>query len=108
MCLIRVRAVKELSLELAVVLPRLKEAILVHGCFCHRCSHCALPLPRSHRDFWRREFSRNVIRDRRKTGALRREGWRVWRYWECRLKRDAARIGRSIEARLASRGAGRV
>src|SRR5438477_12759213 len=56
---------------------RQKVAIFVHGCFWHRCPKCALPLPKSNREFWKKKFRRNRARDRRKARLLINEGWKV-------------------------------
>ena len=68
--------------------PGRKVAIFVNGCFWHRCPHCNLPLPKSHTDFWKRKFDRNVERDRRKTEELESLGWTVVTVWECEIKKD--------------------
>lgn len=68
-----------------IVLPRLKVAILVHGCFWHRHPRCRFAYePKSNRRFWQKKFLENVERDRRQVAALRRAGWRVLTVWECK------------------------
>ena len=37
-------------------------------------------------DFWRNKIEQNRSRDRRNTARLRREGWKVLRIWEHRIK----------------------
>ncbi len=37
-------------------------------------------------DFWRNKIEQNRRRDRRNTARLRREGWKVLRIWEHRIK----------------------
>jgi DNA mismatch endonuclease, patch repair protein len=69
-----------------------KVAIFVHGCFWHRCPKCSLPLPKSNREFWKKKFRRNRARDRRKTRALKSEGWKVFEFWECEIASEGNHI----------------
>ena len=86
-----------------LVLPRLRTAIFVHGCFCHRhrgCRHATTPTAR--RRFWLTKFERNVERDRRAAASLRRLGWSVITVWECQLRhpeRVRSRLARLLAAR---------
>lgn len=54
--------------------PGKKIAIFVNGCFWHRCPKCNPSMPKSHKDFWKEKFKRNVKRDRIKVKALERLG----------------------------------
>lgn len=80
-----------------IAYPGRKIAIFVNGCFWHRCPHCNLPLPKSHTEFWREKFERNVARDEEKTRALEALGWTVITIWECELKNPEA-----VKRRLSS------
>ena len=86
-----------------LVLPRLRTAIFVHGCFWHRHSGCRFAtMPSTRLRFWKEKFDRNVHRDRRSAAALRRLGWSVITVWECELRhpeRTRARLGRLLAAR---------
>lgn len=57
------------------------------------------------RKFWVAKIARNVVRDRRQVGILRRNGWSVLRLWEKDVLRDplasAAVIGRRLRRRRA-------
>ncbi|MCD8207312.1 MAG: very short patch repair endonuclease, partial [Bacteroidales bacterium] len=68
--------------------PGRKIAILVNGCFWHRCPYCNLPLPKDNREFWEKKFADNVERDRRMVEGLEDDGWSVFTVWECQLKKD--------------------
>lgn len=72
-------------------------AIFLHGCFWHRCPTCRLPLPKTHKAFWREKFQRNVERDNRKLRELRRLGWRVLVVWECRLASNPESVVKRIK-----------
>jgi DNA mismatch endonuclease, patch repair protein len=86
-----------------IAFPKNQLAVFVHGCFWHRCPHCALPLPRTHTEFWAAKFARNRVRDARKARALRREGWSVVTIWECQIRDKPARIAVRITRGLHNR-----
>lgn len=65
-----------------------KIAIFVNGCFWHRCPHCALALPKTNTDFWRKKFERNILRDELKIGRLKSAGWKVITLWECEINSE--------------------
>jgi DNA mismatch endonuclease (patch repair protein) len=68
------------------VFPKEKTAIFVDGCFWHGCpKHASMPV--NNRPFWEKKLSRNKLRDRLVTRALRARGWRVLRIWEHELHR---------------------
>jgi len=64
-----------------IVLPVRGVAVFVHGCFWHGCPW-HFREPRHNRKWWREKIVRNKARDKRKTAALRRLGWRVMTVWE--------------------------
>jgi DNA mismatch endonuclease (patch repair protein) len=68
--------------------PRRRIAVFVDGCFWHGCT-CKY-LPRTNSAFWRRKIQTNQARDRRITRALRREGWKVVRIRECRVRNHSS------------------
>ena len=70
-----------------ICFPGRRVAIFVHGCFWHRCPHCAPSRPKTHPEFWEAKFARNRARDERDSALLVSAGWTVIVVWECRLKR---------------------
>jgi DNA mismatch endonuclease, patch repair protein len=73
--------------------PSRKVAVFVDGCFWHGCSKCKYP-PRSNVSFWVNKIETNKRRDRRVATELRRQGWSVYRVYECAVqaKRTLNRI----------------
>jgi DNA mismatch endonuclease (patch repair protein) len=70
-----------------IVLPAHESVILVHGCFWHRHDGCRdASMPNTRIDFWKKKFTENVLRDCKKTAALRALGWNVLIVWECELR----------------------
>lgn len=70
-----------------IVLPGRGIAIFVNGCFWHghRCK--TGKMPKSRTDYWGPKIEANKLRDRRKSAALRRLGWRVLVVHECELRK---------------------
>ncbi len=70
-----------------IVLPRLKTAVFVHGCFWHRHEGCKLSTnPKTRVEFWQGKFDANVARDRGNEEALSGLGWKVVTIWECQTR----------------------
>lgn len=87
-----------------IVLPKYNAVIFVHGCFWH-AHHCQKGrIPGTNPTFWQEKFQNNVKRDARVTRALRKDGWRVFKIWECELRTPAlsdksiARVARLLRA----------
>lgn len=69
-----------------LVLPKLRVAIFVNGCFWHQHEGCPkATIPQSNVDFWQRKLSQNVMRDSRNQQALKDLGWHPMVVWECQL-----------------------
>lgn len=85
-----------------IVLPRMRLALFVHGCFWHRHPGCKrATTPKSRRDFWETKLTGNVERDRRNDGELRTLGWAVAVIWECET-REVLTLGRRLHEILSS------
>lgn len=77
---------KDLPGKPDIVLPRLRKAIEVRGCFWHQhpdpsCWRSRLPKTRS--EFWVPKLEGNVTRDHVNEAALRELGWDLLVIWEC-------------------------
>lgn len=64
-----------------VVFDGQKVAVFVDGCFWHGCKRC-YRRPKSNRAYWDAKVRHNASRDKRQSATLRRDGWRVVRFWE--------------------------
>jgi DNA mismatch endonuclease Vsr len=82
-----------------IVLPSLRIAIFVHGCYWHGHSCQKGRIPKTNGLFWEEKFSTNKARDRRNRAQLRRDGWKVVVVWECSLSTIPKRA-RSLEKLL--------
>lgn len=71
------------------VFPEARVAVFIDGCFWHKCPLCYDGhVPQQNESYWGAKLDRNVRRDRKVSRFLRRAGWRVFRFRECRLSRS--------------------
>jgi DNA mismatch endonuclease (patch repair protein) len=73
--------------------------IFVDGCFWHKCPRCYRE-PKTEKNFWIKKIESNVKRDRVVNKELEREGYRVVRFWEHEIERDADSCVRFIKKLL--------
>jgi len=71
-----------------ITYPKRKIAIFVNGCYWHRCPHCKPPIPKTNTRFWEEKFKNNRIRDKKKIAILKEKCWKVFVFWECKIKED--------------------
>lgn len=79
------RNVRTLPGEPDFLIPSLRLAVFVDGCFYHSCPHHGHH-PKSNRKYWIPKLARNLVRDKVNRRALREMGFAVWRIWEHSLK----------------------
>ena len=78
---------KKLSGKPDIVLPKLRTAIFVHGCFWHGHENCRyFVVPKTRTKFWLKKIEGNKQRDLEKFSQLKNEGWKVLTIFECELK----------------------
>ncbi len=83
-----------------IVLPRHRVVVLVHGCFWHLHKGCRFSqIPQTNAAFWHAKLTKNALRDRRVSAALRRSGWHVLTVWECATRGNNSGI--RLEKNLA-------
>jgi DNA mismatch endonuclease, patch repair protein len=77
-----------------IVMPRLKKAVFVNGCFWHghRCLRGRRPT--SNKRFWNKKLDLNKQRDAKFNRQLRGLGWKILVVWECELKNADKLINR--------------
>lgn len=77
------------------VFPREKIVVFVDGCFWHSCPKHGT-IPKSNRDFWLKKLKSNKKRDGKTTRILKKEGWKVFRFWEHSVKKNPDRCAKKI------------
>jgi DNA mismatch endonuclease (patch repair protein) len=89
-----------------IVFPGRRTVLFVHGCFWHRCPHCAVGKQevRSNLGYWLPKLERNQARDARVQAELGAAGWRVLIIWECQIadKRILSKIVSSVKLRATN------
>ena len=84
-----------------IVLPKYHTVVFVHGCFWHQHPGCIEAVrPKTNMKYWEAKLDGNVIRDRRNRKTLRKQGWSVFRIWECQIEKDPIIIGMRIAKAL--------
>lgn len=68
-----------------IVVPSIKLAVFVDGCFWHGCPEHG-KMPKSRKGYWTSKIVGNLVRDEQNTVSLEEAGWTVWRVWEHDLK----------------------
>jgi DNA mismatch endonuclease (patch repair protein) len=67
-----------------IVMHNRRKIIEVRGCFWHQHKGCQFAYkPKSHTQFWRKKFRRNVERDHENENKLKDLGYRLLVVWEC-------------------------
>lgn len=78
---------KKLSGKPDIVLPKLRTAIFVHGCFWHGHENCRYyVVPKTRTKFWLKKIEGNKQRDDENFLRLKNESWKVFSIFECELK----------------------
>ena len=68
------------------VFPKSSLVVFVDGCFWHGHS-CLKPRDSLKKGFWKEKIERNQERDKLVNKALRKDGWKVIRVWECEIEK---------------------
>lgn len=92
-----------------IVVPSLRLAVFVHGCFWHSCPNHGR-IPKTREEFWLPKLVANVRRDYSVARMLRRGGWAVWTVWEHdltagRVNATSRRLTAAVRRLSLARGA---
>jgi len=85
-----------------IVYSRWKVAVFVDGGFWH--GHPDVFQFGAKGEYWDNKIRRNQDRDRRVTEQLTAEGWRVLRFWDIDVARDATAVVLAVARALCDRG----
>lgn len=69
------------------VFPRQKIAVFADGCFWHG-HNCRNVTPKDNSLYWENKIRRNKKRDREVSNSLTQKGWRVFRVFECKIRKE--------------------
>lgn len=80
--------VKNLPGKPDIVLRRYNTVIFVHGCFWHLHKGCRDgTIPKTRKQYWQTKLLKNKKRDIQHMRELRKQGWKVIRFWECEIEK---------------------
>lgn len=82
---------KEITGTPDFVFEKKRLAIFVDGCFWHGCPKC-YRRPKSKRKFWDTKVAENQARDQRVNRKLKKDGWDVFRLFECEIRENIPTI----------------
>lgn len=82
-----------------IVFTKNKLAIFIDGCFWHKCPRCYI-VPKNNKKFWKKKINGNVKRDKQVNQILKKEGWKVIRFWEHDVKSDLEKCYKKISKKL--------
>lgn len=71
-------------------LKKLKIAIFIDSCFWHKCNR-HFREPKSNKSYWKPKIKRNVERAKEVNKELKKQGWKVIRFWEHEIKKNSTR-----------------
>ena len=86
-----------------IVFTKYKLAIFIDGCFWHKCPKCFIE-PENNKNFWKNKINSNVERDKKVNSVLKKDGWKVLRFWEHLLRKCPNRVYKRIIKELKIRG----
>src|SRR3989304_441094 len=86
-----------------IVFPRSKIAVFADGDFWHGRNY--EKEKRNYKKFWVDKISRNIERDIEVNKQLRREGWKVSRFWKTEILRNPDKCAQKVAKALNTRRA---
>jgi DNA mismatch endonuclease (patch repair protein) len=76
-----------------------KVAVFVDGCFWHGCPSCYKP-PATRPEYWSNKLKRNLANDEKVNKNLKASGFKVLRFWEHEVLRDARACAEKVNEAL--------
>lgn len=70
------------------VFPKKRIAIFADGCFWHG-HNCRNISPSDNAKYWKQKIESNIARDKKIIELLSQKNWRVFRIWECEIKKKS-------------------
>lgn len=72
-----------------IAIKKYKLAIFIDGEFWHGYNwNKKKEKIQSNRDYWIPKIERNIKRDKQVTKQLKKEGWKVFRFWDSQIKKE--------------------
>lgn len=77
-------------------------AVFIDGCFWHKCRKCYTE-PKSNRRFWIPKINRNFERDKIINKELKKQNYKVIRFWEHQIKKNVSKCADKIHTEVKKR-----
>ena len=88
-----------MGIKVDLAFPRYRIVVFIDGCFWHGCPICYKP-PTTRTDYWSSKLKRNVANDERINNFLRASGFKVLRFWEHEVLKNARDCAQKINGVL--------
>lgn len=79
-----------------VAFPRKKIAIFIDGDFWHGRSFLK-DWKRLPKKYWRGKIESNMLRDNKNGAKLKKQGWKVLRFWETEVRKNLPKVVNKIQ-----------
>jgi DNA mismatch endonuclease (patch repair protein) len=70
-----------------IVFVKARVVVFLDSCFFHMCPYHYVQ-PKSNKSYWLPKLKRNKERAKEVNKTLRKDGWKVIRFWEHQIKKD--------------------
>ena len=72
-----------------IVISKAKKIIFINGCFWHQHKNCKKQaLPKANKKYWGPKLQRNVEKQEQDIKLLKKQGWKVYKIWECQTNNE--------------------
>jgi DNA mismatch endonuclease (patch repair protein) len=78
-----------------IVFRKKKLAVFIDSCFWHACPYHFRP-PKSNKKYWGPKIIRNKERDKEVNKWYRKNGWKVFRFWEHAINNDLDSVVKKV------------
>lgn len=84
-----------------IVISKIKTVFFINGCFWHQHKNCRKSvIPKENTAYWIKKLKRNVEKQIEDIKTLKKEGWKVYKIWECQMK-DKKKLTEKIQKCLS-------
>ena len=67
-----------------IVIAKAKKIIFINGCFWHQHKNCKKQaMPKANKKYWELKLQRNIEKQAQNIKFLKKQGWKVYKIWEC-------------------------
>ena len=86
-----------------ILFKKYKVVIFLDSCFWHGCKkHCRIPATR--KNYWENKIERNKQRDKRVNQYYKKNGWKIFRFWEHEMLRNYDKTVKKVEIMIKKGG----